>query len=48
LPRFRRAASDARFNWRLYLRNQEYQALAGMLAAVALLVWKVADSSIVK
>jgi protein-S-isoprenylcysteine O-methyltransferase Ste14 len=39
-PRFRRAPSEARFRWRLYIRNQEYQAPAGFLAAVAVLVWK--------
>jgi protein-S-isoprenylcysteine O-methyltransferase Ste14 len=39
-PRFRRPAGGARFRWHLYLRNQEYQALAGFAAGVAVLVWK--------
>lgn len=39
-PRLSAASSGASFQWSLYLRNQEYQALAGFLAAVALLVWK--------
>jgi len=30
-----------RFQWRLYIHNREYQALAGFLAGVALLVVKV-------
>jgi protein-S-isoprenylcysteine O-methyltransferase Ste14 len=29
-----------RFQWPLYRRNQEYQALAGFLAGVAVLIWK--------
>jgi protein-S-isoprenylcysteine O-methyltransferase Ste14 len=28
------------FDWRLYRKNEEYQALAGFLAAAALLIWK--------
>ena len=39
-PRFPSTSSTARFQWRLYLRNQEYQALAGYLIAAAVLVWK--------
>jgi steroid 5-alpha reductase family enzyme len=39
-PRFRRAASGARFRWRLYFLNREYQGLAGFLTAAAVLVWK--------
>ena len=35
----RRVAS--RFDGRVYLRNQEYQALAGFLVGVAVLIWKV-------
>ena len=30
-----------RFRWAVYQRNQEYQALAGFLAGVAVLIWKV-------
>jgi protein-S-isoprenylcysteine O-methyltransferase Ste14 len=30
-----------RFQWSVYLRNQEYQALAGFLIGVAVLIWKV-------
>jgi protein-S-isoprenylcysteine O-methyltransferase Ste14 len=36
----RERSSDARFRFDLYLRNQEYQALAGFLAVMALLVTK--------
>jgi hypothetical protein len=32
--------SSGRFEWRLYSKNEEYQALAGFLAGAALLVWK--------
>jgi protein-S-isoprenylcysteine O-methyltransferase Ste14 len=31
-----------KFQWSRYRRNQEYQALAGFLAGVAVLIWKVA------
>ncbi len=34
------AASVKRFRWRLYGKNQEYQALLGFLAGVAVLAWK--------
>jgi len=30
-----------RFQWSVYMRNQEYQALAGFLVGVAVLIWKV-------
>ncbi|HEV8039575.1 MAG TPA: methyltransferase [Bryobacteraceae bacterium] len=33
--------SGARFQWRLYVRNQEYQALLGFLAGEAFLIAKV-------
>jgi protein-S-isoprenylcysteine O-methyltransferase Ste14 len=39
-PRLKHAGAGDRFRWRLYLRNEEYQALLGFLAGVALLVWK--------
>jgi len=29
------------FQWSVYMRNQEYQALAGFLIGVAVLIWKV-------
>jgi hypothetical protein len=29
------------FQWRLYRRNREYQALAGFLAGAGVLLWKV-------
>jgi protein-S-isoprenylcysteine O-methyltransferase Ste14 len=37
-----RAARGAsgRFEWRLYWKNEEYQALAGFLAGALLLLWK--------
>ena len=31
---------SGRFRWSLYMRNQEYQALAGFLIGVAVLIWK--------
>jgi protein-S-isoprenylcysteine O-methyltransferase Ste14 len=40
-PRFRRTqAGAARFRWRLYLRNEEYNALLGFAAGAAWLIWK--------
>ena len=32
-----------RFQWSVYMRNQEYQALAGFLVGVAVLIWKVSS-----
>ena len=40
-PALRRPNSDRRFQWALYVRNREYQALLGWLAGVALLLAKV-------
>jgi protein-S-isoprenylcysteine O-methyltransferase Ste14 len=40
-PRPPARAGSARFQWSLYQRNQEYQALAGFLAGAAVLCWKV-------
>ena len=40
LPRVRRRPDGTRFQWRLYLHNREYQALAGFLAGAAVLIWK--------
>lgn len=37
-PTFRPLKSPARFQWKLYLKNQEYQALLGLLAGEAFLV----------
>ena len=34
-------AVGKRFRWALYLRNREYQALAGFMASAAVLAWKV-------
>jgi protein-S-isoprenylcysteine O-methyltransferase Ste14 len=39
-PRLSPLGSDGRFEWRLYWKNEEYQALAGFLAGAALLIWK--------
>ena len=39
-PRVGRSGGK-RFQWSVYLRNQEYQALAGFLIGVAALIWKV-------
>ena len=40
LPRAAGLASKDKFQWRLYKKNQEYQALLGFLAGAAFLVWK--------
>jgi protein-S-isoprenylcysteine O-methyltransferase Ste14 len=34
------ARGSSGFEWRLYWKNEEYQALLGLLAGAALLVWK--------
>lgn len=39
-PRLTAAPSQGAFTWKLYLKNQEYQALLGLLAGAALLLWK--------
>jgi protein-S-isoprenylcysteine O-methyltransferase Ste14 len=39
-PRLRRLPAEGRFTGRLYMHNREYQALAGFLAGVAVLLWK--------
>ncbi len=39
-PRLRGEDGGARFDPRLYWKNEEYQALAGFLVGAALLVWK--------
>ncbi len=41
----RRQAEAAQFQGGLYWKNQEYQALAGMMLAAALLVWRVMSQS---
>jgi protein-S-isoprenylcysteine O-methyltransferase Ste14 len=38
-PRMR-ARSGGSFRWRLYWKNEEYQALLGFLGGAALLIWK--------
>jgi protein-S-isoprenylcysteine O-methyltransferase Ste14 len=40
LPRGRRTKAGDPFRPRLYIRNQEYQAVLGYLAGLALLAWK--------
>jgi len=40
-PTFRPVKSDVRFQWSLYMRNREYQALLGFLAGEAWLIAKV-------
>jgi protein-S-isoprenylcysteine O-methyltransferase Ste14 len=40
IPRLTAAGSSKHFEWRLYRRNREYEALAGFLAGVAVLIWK--------
>jgi protein-S-isoprenylcysteine O-methyltransferase Ste14 len=41
IPRLRAVpAAGKKFRWALYLRNREYQALAGFIAGAAVLTWK--------
>jgi len=40
LPLAKWPAAQGHFSWPLYLRNEEYKALAGFLVAVAWLSWK--------
>jgi hypothetical protein len=42
IPRFGARAEKGRkpFQWAVYRRNREYEALAGFVAGVAVLVWK--------
>ncbi len=40
VPRWKGASDPRHFRWQLYTRNEEYQALVGFLAAVAVLWWK--------
>jgi len=39
-PRLAHPGAHDRFRGRLYIRNQEYQALIGFLAGAAFLIWK--------
>lgn len=43
LPRLAGRPNEERFSWKLYWRNREHHALAGWLAAMALLAWKAAS-----
>jgi protein-S-isoprenylcysteine O-methyltransferase Ste14 len=47
LPRFPHRPTDGvnRFRWSLYLKNQEYQAGAGYIAGMLVLLWKVLGSA---
>ena len=40
VPRAPARRGDGRFQWALYYRNQEYQALIGFLAGAAWLAWR--------
>jgi len=40
LPRITAVGAAKLFEWRLYRRNREYEALAGFLAGAAVLIWK--------
>jgi protein-S-isoprenylcysteine O-methyltransferase Ste14 len=40
VPSLRRADDSGNFQWKLYKRNQEYQALLGWLAGAAYLLWR--------
>lgn len=42
IPSVRGKAGEKPFQWKMYLRNREYEALAGYLAGVAVLIWKAA------
>ena len=44
-PRLPVGSDGQRFRWSLYRRNQEYQALAGFAAGVAVLIWKTLSAS---
>lgn len=39
-PRLRAQTGSERFSWKLYFKNEEYQALLGFVAGVLFLVWK--------
>lgn len=39
-PRFRAGSAGGGFRWKLYWKNEEYQAGIGLAAGVAFLVWK--------
>lgn len=44
MPSLRRQTEGRKtFRWKTYLRNREYEALAGYLAGVAVLAWKAAN-----
>jgi protein-S-isoprenylcysteine O-methyltransferase Ste14 len=43
-PRLRPRSGGAGFQWKLYWRNQEYQALAAFVAAVVFLIWRAAGN----
>ncbi len=40
-PRFRRPADGGKFQWKLYWKNREYEALLGYLAVLIFLVFKI-------
>ncbi len=40
VPRRKRKGGGKRFQWRLYIRNREYQAVAAFLLGAAVLIWK--------
>lgn len=40
IPRLRPIAAEGKFQMALYLKNQEYQALAGFVLGVAYLLWR--------
>jgi protein-S-isoprenylcysteine O-methyltransferase Ste14 len=40
VPRLSARPSSRRFQWAVYRRNEEYQALIGFVVGVAVLVWK--------
>ncbi|HEU0143026.1 MAG TPA: isoprenylcysteine carboxylmethyltransferase family protein [Bryobacteraceae bacterium] len=40
IPSFGYRGAGRKFQWRLYMRNQEFQALLGFLAGIAFLAWK--------
>ena len=40
VPRWPGGSDSQAFQWALYTRNQEYQALAGFIGGILLLIWK--------
>jgi protein-S-isoprenylcysteine O-methyltransferase Ste14 len=48
IPRFSAGRPPRAFQWALYLRNREYEALGGFLAGLAVLLWKALFSKVMR